>query len=1202
MLGSPNMRLRRGFGRDTVTRAKWVAIALALALLVGGLVMAGGRPMSAGNDPAHIVPLPPKPSQGGPHPGDAGAVKGGGRATHSASCGAANTHRVDVVVAVPWIDVFTSVPSEWSQVNDPVRVQSEAPHSTLAGMMASFHQMPGCDVCSVTILVPVSPSDDHPDRSKDTGGGVDFSDAVQSATWQQQQRQPVPVNPSMCKATTRKLSVVHIFPSSEQHDDWHRSVFAAVRSIASRASAATTKAYLLYREASVSPVDSQEAWVNSLVLNVQRDDKAVFGCPVFRTAGDDLVHAYAYDPIYSASASVPVLARTLSGYRRLDGPNPNVEPTSTAFTITPVCFAASSVTIADLLAQAAKLDAEVAGTTSPSQKFARMMIVNGALRGAIEATLRSIEIAQKMTDQLLDLGKPTDGPTVAPYHELLQNKKNQLLHQRTQSQEALEAQQSIREQYYNAEALAARIRSGKKGGLSGENPTPVEWFHTYQCTRQMAPLIAMAPQKAPCVHRRGHDTSMCADGALYMMNVSLMYRGTFSHDVPDLANLPTYADMDHLARPAMDMLQDVNQMSRNGSLPLSYRSCANVESDATLEISALVAACQAAHKKFVPALATHLDTITTFLRDATEKSYQATMEFKASCSAARRALPWTRLIGAAYANNLRLRVVPHARVALAAVDAPMDTLDVVIAMTPGPTTASPSASTTTQAPLSITVRYDSLIYDQVIKIAPSLSDPVATLAKNRTRNAGAASDVRLQWALPCCQCCGFSVEAAWIMQGLARYVDVIAPDPPSCHCSGMPQSQYQTMWGIHAKWSDALFRQPNRIVDVANPLAPARRRVSVVVHHWDPVNSKALSVGDPLGVDYFISRSMYEFHAIPKEWIPILNSDKYDEVWVPSDVIFNSFAASGVPASKMQVIPEPIDTDAFNPASARSIALPPMISHPQWLHAEINVGQPLSKLSRNFKFLSIFKFEPRKGWDALIAAYFNTFTSKDPVSLYLVTHWYLEVMPDRVKDQRDPHSIRFELEKYAAQSLGKFNRAELPHVVVITHPLTDDEIRSLYKSCDAFILPSRGEGWGLPIIQAMSMAIPTITTRHSGMLQFTTDATVLYVNVTNQIAPENIRMLYGTPEGASWGEPNQAELQQQLKRAASMSLEERRTLGGRARRHIVENFSLDVIGKLISNRLAIIAAIVKDKWRTREAEWRRVLAEFQAAGAAQEDA
>ena len=35
----------------------------------------------------------------------------------------------------------------------------------------------------------------------------------------------------------------------------------------------------------------------------------------------------------------------------------------------------------------------------------------------------------------------------------------------------------------------------------------------------------------------------------------------------------------------------------------------------------------------------------------------------------------------------------------------------------------------------------------------------------------------------------------------------------------------------------------------------------------------------------------------------------------------------------------------------------------------------------------------------------------------------------------------------------------------------------LYKAADAFVLPSRGEGWGRPHVEAMSMALPVIGRR-----------------------------------------------------------------------------------------------------------------------------
>ena len=41
-------------------------------------------------------------------------------------------------------------------------------------------------------------------------------------------------------------------------------------------------------------------------------------------------------------------------------------------------------------------------------------------------------------------------------------------------------------------------------------------------------------------------------------------------------------------------------------------------------------------------------------------------------------------------------------------------------------------------------------------------------------------------------------------------------------------------------------------------------------------------------------------------------------------------------------------------------------------------------------------------------------------------------------------------------------------------------MRGLYAASDAFVLPSRGEGWGLPVMEAMAMAKPVLVTNYSG--------------------------------------------------------------------------------------------------------------------------
>lgn len=48
------------------------------------------------------------------------------------------------------------------------------------------------------------------------------------------------------------------------------------------------------------------------------------------------------------------------------------------------------------------------------------------------------------------------------------------------------------------------------------------------------------------------------------------------------------------------------------------------------------------------------------------------------------------------------------------------------------------------------------------------------------------------------------------------------------------------------------------------------------------------------------------------------------------------------------------------------------------------------------------------------------------------------------------------------------------------------EMREAYSRADAFVLPTRGEGWGLPVLEAMSMSVPAIVTNFSGPTGFVT--------------------------------------------------------------------------------------------------------------------
>ncbi len=53
--------------------------------------------------------------------------------------------------------------------------------------------------------------------------------------------------------------------------------------------------------------------------------------------------------------------------------------------------------------------------------------------------------------------------------------------------------------------------------------------------------------------------------------------------------------------------------------------------------------------------------------------------------------------------------------------------------------------------------------------------------------------------------------------------------------------------------------------------------------------------------------------------------------------------------------------------------------------------------------------------------------------------------------------------------------------------LPSTDLPELYRSVHCFVLPSRGEGWGRPHVEAMSAGLPVIATLWSGPEQYMTE-------------------------------------------------------------------------------------------------------------------
>lgn len=246
---------------------------------------------------------------------------------------------------------------------------------------------------------------------------------------------------------------------------------------------------------------------------------------------------------------------------------------------------------------------------------------------------------------------------------------------------------------------------------------------------------------------------------------------------------------------------------------------------------------------------------------------------------------------------------------------------------------------------------------------------------------------------------------------------------------------------------------------------------AIVVCHsepgaWNVAGGALFSTSQcpPDGAAYRIGRTMFETDRIPTGWAARCNA--MDEIWVPTPFHRDIFADAGVLPAKLRVVPESVDVDTFDPARVQPYALP---------------GPPA-----DYKFLSVFKWEPRKGWDVLLEAFLRAFSADSPVSLYLLTRPF----------HGSPNFTR-EIHAFAQSRLGhEIDVRVLPRIFVLSN-LRNDDMPRLYRAMDAFVLPSRGEGWGRPHCEAMAMGLPVLATNWSGPTAFMTDENSFPIRIRN---------------------------------------------------------------------------------------------------------
>ncbi|MDH7578632.1 MAG: glycosyltransferase [Bacillota bacterium] len=296
-----------------------------------------------------------------------------------------------------------------------------------------------------------------------------------------------------------------------------------------------------------------------------------------------------------------------------------------------------------------------------------------------------------------------------------------------------------------------------------------------------------------------------------------------------------------------------------------------------------------------------------------------------------------------------------------------------------------------------------------------------------------------------------------------------------------------------------------------------------------------------------IGLTMLEVDGISRSWASFCN--RMDEVWVPSQFNKLTFAKSGVDERKIKVMPLGVDINRFTPSG-------PKLPFPE--------ARPLS-----FKFLSVFEWVPRKGPDILLKAFLQEFSAQDDVCLILKCH------SNGTDYDPDGKAIKEAIQKATSQYWRDASKA--PAIILLSRTLPDVQMPALYRAADCFVLPTRGEGWNIPALEALVSGLPVITTDWSAHLDWLNEDNAFLIDVE---ALEPVPC-FGTPNdfvygGFRWARPSLVHLRH-LMRWVYEHREAARLKALKARKAIELSLSWEASAKRMIERLQELTILSRPK-------------------------
>ena len=202
-----------------------------------------------------------------------------------------------------------------------------------------------------------------------------------------------------------------------------------------------------------------------------------------------------------------------------------------------------------------------------------------------------------------------------------------------------------------------------------------------------------------------------------------------------------------------------------------------------------------------------------------------------------------------------------------------------------------------------------------------------------------------------------------------------------------------------------------------------------------------------------------------------------------------------------------------------------------WLHHQWNRptdqrswrrdAGPGTPIDDCFRLLCVGKFESRKSYRELIEAFARAFPDRPDVRLLLRLHNVFS--PD-----------------YARELQPLLARDDLGGRVLIVggaegaEQLSAETMAHLYRSSHGFVFPSKGEGWGLPLLEAIACGTPFIACDYGGQTEYLRHCRQSFSTIAHRLVtirePDFLRFhQFAEERPARWAQPDVADLARQMR-------------------------------------------------------------------------